>query len=385
MARKPSEHPHVYGPYKHGGGYRLIVSGEGKRVATEVRPSFEEAAREKIALERRLAEQAGRTVGLALGEYRQHLLQKNRPKSVATTMTRLRHFFPDEALPLPRLSVREAQRLYELRRAGKAVDTHRNELAEAKTFIGWCVKQGMLRHNPFITVEGIGNRKRGKDQLTIDESRLLAEAALTRAALGDLGALAVAVLVYTGLRASELTNLRVRDLDDGGRLLRVQPAIGQADHLKSRSARRAIALPPHLRELLGARVKDRPRDALVFGQHDRTWPNEQTRRICELCGVPRVTAHGLRGGAATMSTLSMQDENAVAKTFGHSSATTTRAHYIEPQALADLQQSRITSVLDRTNPPEPLTDDATGEGHSAVITPDSVTKALPADEAGSHE
>ena len=386
MGRKPADSPRVYGPYKHGDRWRLLIKGEGRQVATEVRASEAEARAEKAVLEQELLQRAGRTVADALAEYRAYLEKKgNKVSSIKTTMTRLHYFFTDPTMPLPRLSAREGQRLYELRQDHKAADTHRNELAEAKTFLTWCVAKQFLRSNPLAPITGIGKRSRGKDQLSIDEARQLAEYSLTRARLGDVGALAVAVLVYTGLRASELTNLRVRDLDNDGWLLRVAPALGAADHLKSASARRSVVLPASLRELLQTQTKGKARDALIFGTHWRDWPREQTQRLCELAGVPRVTAHGLRGGAATLASVSTQDENAVAKSLGHASPSVTRAHYIEPHTLATLQGQRIASVLDSRPGASKASDDDTGEGHAAAASPDSVTIKLPTDEAATHD
>jgi integrase len=44
-------------------------------------------------------------------------------------------------------------------------------LAEARTFLKWCVKMGWLATNPLDGVEGVGRRRHGKDQLRIDEAR----------------------------------------------------------------------------------------------------------------------------------------------------------------------------------------------------------------------
>ena len=49
-------------------------------------------------------------------------------------------------------------RLYERIARTVAVDTHRNTLAECKTFLGWCVRQTWLRANPLESVEGRGKR-----------------------------------------------------------------------------------------------------------------------------------------------------------------------------------------------------------------------------------
>jgi hypothetical protein len=52
-----------------------------------------------------------------------------------------------------------------------AEDSHRNILAEAKTFLKWCTGKGYLRGNPLEGVQGTGKRRHGKPQLRIDEAR----------------------------------------------------------------------------------------------------------------------------------------------------------------------------------------------------------------------
>jgi hypothetical protein len=59
-------------------------------------------------------------------------------------------------------------------RRGKAfsVDSHRNILAEAKTFLRWCLaKKKWLVRDPLEQVEGVGKRRHGKAQLRIGEAR----------------------------------------------------------------------------------------------------------------------------------------------------------------------------------------------------------------------
>jgi len=67
-----------------------------------------------------------------------------------------------------------------------STDTHRNELAEVKTFLRWCVKKGHLRKNPAEEIEGIGKRKKGKPQLRAGEAVEFLERALVVAVEGSL-------------------------------------------------------------------------------------------------------------------------------------------------------------------------------------------------------
>src|SRR6185437_12341963 len=100
-----------------------------------------------------------------------------------------------------------------------ATDSHRNILAEAKTFLKWCVGRGYVRTNPLEGVEGTGKRRHGKPQLRIDEARRWQVKAAQLADEGEAGAVAALVTLVMGLRAGEVVSRVVRDLDDEGRLL----------------------------------------------------------------------------------------------------------------------------------------------------------------------
>jgi site-specific recombinase XerC len=52
-----------------------------------------------------------------------------------------------------------------------SVDSARNTLSEAKTFLAWTVTKRWARTNALADVEGVGKRRRGKPQLTVDEAR----------------------------------------------------------------------------------------------------------------------------------------------------------------------------------------------------------------------
>lgn len=66
--------------------------------------------------------------------YREHLQTKNKPVTVTTTCYRLRSFFGDVNLDVNSLSLKKCQDLYTALTNRQKADTHRNALAEAKTF-----------------------------------------------------------------------------------------------------------------------------------------------------------------------------------------------------------------------------------------------------------
>ncbi len=83
----------------------------------------------------------------------------------------LRGFFGDCDVALAGITERQGAALYAARRDKIRTDTHRNELAECKAFLGWCVEKGWIRQNPLAGVKPIGKRRRGKAQLRINETR----------------------------------------------------------------------------------------------------------------------------------------------------------------------------------------------------------------------
>ncbi|MGH9884969.1 MAG: hypothetical protein ACREBE_05550, partial [bacterium] len=213
----------VHGPYPHRTKWRLVVraaDGSQKYVA------FATEAQARAYKTKLLKEIAGRTVSDAVQEFVVEQRESGlRPGTVNVNEFRLRAFFQLDAkvdgrmMPyaatggmLERLQPRACEELYRAIVKTCAVDTHRNSLAVAKTFGGWCVKQGWIATNPLAEIAGTGQRNRGKKQLRIDEARKLVDVCLRRANEGDEAAVGVLTAFLLGLRASEVTDRVVRDL-----------------------------------------------------------------------------------------------------------------------------------------------------------------------------
>lgn len=111
----------------------------------------EEAEQVKRALERQLKRDAIPTLAQALIEYASYMLdvKQNKPQSVKTTLFRLLTLFPDQEMILQDVTPRYAAATYMNTAKAQATDTHRNQLAEVKTFFRWCegqeVAQGKSR------------------------------------------------------------------------------------------------------------------------------------------------------------------------------------------------------------------------------------------------
>jgi integrase len=87
-----------------------------------------------------------------------------------------------------------------------------------------------------------------------------------------------------------------------------------------------------------------PRAAL-FGEHWRDWPRKWVQRLCKAAGVPKVTAHAMRGLHSTLAVDSGITSHAVAAALGHESFKTTAESYAQREAVAGAQQKKVLGVL----------------------------------------
>ena len=336
----------VLGPYNERGRWRVVViTAEGVRSSRYCATAAEANRVARGAEEAFGALTEARTVGAALDDYEVYMRSKgNKPGSIASTMHRLRGFFgPLSDRRLRRLSDEECEDRYrELTadgredRSGKrrpwAVDTHRNALAQVKTFARWCVAKGWIKRSPVDEIEGMGRRQRGKEQLRIDEARRWAAAARRFAEQGSDGAVAALMALTMGMRSSEIVSRQVRDLDDAGTVIWIPDA-------KTPAGRRRLRVSGMVSDLLAARAEGRkPTDRLLSVTRRET-VRKWVRRICAAAGVPMVTTHGLRGLCGSLNTEVVAD---VARMLGHSSSRVTLMHYVDPSAL----QSGRTMTMD---------------------------------------
>ena len=324
----------VLGPYEQHNGWRVVVvRADGSREST-VCKSEAAAERQKEILEAGLAA-ANHTTESALVLYRKHLeASGDKPDSIYVVEWAVELFFPDP-LPLSMLSQKRCQALYDDIRArtseatGRplANDTHRGALTRTKTFLSWCVEQNWLRANPLAGVKAVGKlRPRGKslgkdgNELRVKGARLWYAKALELAREGDEGAVAGLMALLLGMRAGEIVSRIVGDLDEDGApgdLLWIPCS-------KTPAGRRTLEVPDVLRPLLlkSAEGKDLTSPLIAWRDrkpHDHAWVIKQVRRICDAAGVPRVTAHAMRGLLATITTERGVAGHVIAATLGHES------------------------------------------------------------------
>lgn len=244
----------------------IVVEESGSRTARNFETEAE-AIQVVRSLNREIRKADEKTIAEVKEAYEVYLRdeKQNKKRSYTATLWRLGMFFPDEGGALSTLTPSKCAAYYTALRTrtskyGKplATDSHRNILAEAKTFLKWCVGRGYLRANPLEGVEGTGKRRDGKPQLRIDEARKWQAKALELADEGEAGAVAALVTLVMGLRAGEVVSRVVRDLDDDGRLLWISDS-------KTEAGKRTLQVPDLLRSRLLELAEGKRADELLFG------------------------------------------------------------------------------------------------------------------------
>jgi len=338
--------PRIYGPEKHGNRWRIrVVTGRGSGRKTFYR-SYPTRDLAEAAIGGAQQQAQGTTVRQAVNA----LLDQMRTKGLAastieTAEHRLWHFFglPRNAdRPLRWLQTRGAE-LYAAAQIERSADTHQAELALAKQVAALALKRKWLRADPFAHVEPVGRKRHGstKERMGVDESRkLLAHCA----ALGrDQAAIITIAYLILGARASELVKRSVRDLDDDGKVLRI-------DRAKTCAGTRRLKMPGELRALLLALCEGRAPDAPIFARDDGTratryWAYYHVRRLTKDAIGRELSPQALRRTQTDMATEASETALAVARHLGHTSERVTERSYRDADVAANAAIGRALEVL----------------------------------------
>lgn len=222
-----------------------------------------------------------------------------------------------------------------------STDTRVGVLKQTRTFVRWLAKRGYLKTENLLDGIGVGKRKRGKPQLAgEDESKKFVAKALELAGQGDTGAIAAAMALLMGMRASEIADRTVRELDAGGSVLIIS-------HAKTDARIRRLRVPAVLQPYLLALAKEKAGTEKLFGPGvNRHWVLRAVAKTCKAAGVSAVTPHGLRGTHATLAVGAGVSGLAVAASLGHESLEgVTARHYASPDAVSGARIDRVADAL----------------------------------------
>jgi site-specific recombinase XerD len=234
-----------------------------------------------------------------------------------------------------------------------AVATVRRRFACLRTFFRR-VSEQVGASDPFATWQPkLPRRKRLPRALSrVEVSSLLASLnAAARSAAGSPDAwlaIAVRLMVSTGIRVGELCRLRADDISPDGSTLRI--------HGKGSRDRIAYVTDPMLRKALSKGVRQQVVDsnsvALFVNRHGLTMKPQsiraQLRRYSVAAGLSRrVTPHMLRHTAATLLIETGVDIRFVQRLLGHSSIATTEIYtHVSDEALkATLERAGVLAMF----------------------------------------
>ena len=357
--------PRIKGPYSERGGTRFrirICDAAGRRdlyfpTRKEALTAIKEAARELPPSAK------GRSLGKVLDAYVKDKVQQGVCSACTADdqRARLRVWLGDCLEDEPsRVTPKRAAALYAhlvhtpTSKTGQppTAATQRYYLKLAKALFRWMVGKGYLRESPFAGIQPVGRPNRGKKQLRFDEAERFITTAFQRFdEQQDTMALAAVTALLLGCRASEVLQLRVRDLDCGGTKLWVAARDGDYRG-KTANAARDPDVPEVLRPRLLKLSTGQAPDAYLFGLGSTGKPKNRqllhstVQRLCVAAGVPVVCPHSLRGVWATAGVRSGALSHTVAAALGHGSFAVTAKHYVQPGALDGARTQRLVQMMD---------------------------------------
>lgn len=213
-----------------------------------------------------------------------------------------------------------------------SVSTARGALGLLRQSLDAAVAEGHLARNPADKIK--------LPKLARSEPAPLTHAqlwSLVKAVSDERDKVLILVLGYGGMRWSEVVALRISDVKDGGRRLRLSEAAVQVGGrietgtLKDHEARTVI-LPQTVADRLKKWTKDRSLDALVFASshgtymHNQNWRRDVLTPAADSLGLT-ITPHNLRDTAATLAIGAGASVTAVARLLGHENPATTLKYY----------------------------------------------------------
>ncbi|MBL8631610.1 MAG: tyrosine-type recombinase/integrase [Myxococcales bacterium] len=335
----------ILGPYQARDKWRLVII-DGASRKSMIFGSIEQAEAARDSIGEHL-QQHVILIGEALTQFADEKRRSGcKPLSVQAVFDRLSSFLPIER-PMASLSTDEAQQIYDALGERFATATHHAALKRAKELYRWAIARNLVSVNPFASIKPVGKPRRGKLQLSLDEARKLSRALLSDAEQGDELSLALLLQVLLGLRTSEVLLRRVRDVDDGGRLLIIASG-------KTENARRRLEVPDVLTALLRGLVTNKAPDAFLFGGpsgHRQAWMWKGLRRYCEKLGLPTVCPHSLRGLHSSLAVEAGRTSQEVAAQLGHGSFGVTALHYVRPGAIENTRIRKVSGLLAQDREP----------------------------------
>lgn len=231
----------------------------------------------------------------------------------------------------------------------KATSSISRLISSLRKFYQWLVRQNIQKINPMLEIDSPKKRRSLPVALTVDEINHLLDQPNTNKKLGLRDRALLETLYATGIRVSELINLKFNDLHEELKLIKV---FGKG------SKERLIPISEVALSWIDS-YKEKVRDPLILkvGQNcDFIFLNSRgtaltrqavwqiIKKYCNMAGIQKnVTPHTLRHTFATHLLENGADLRVVQEILGHSDISTT-------QIYTNLSQKHILQVYAKTHP-----------------------------------
>ena len=239
--------------------------------------------------------------------------------------------------------------LAEQRDQKKATSSISRLITSLRKFYQWLVRQNIQKLNPMLEIDSPKKRRTLPVALTVNEVNNLLEQPDTKKKLGLRDRALLETLYATGIRVSELINLKFTDLHEELKLVKV---FGKG------SKERLIPISEVALSWIDS-YKEKVRDPLILkiGKNtDFIFLNSRgssltrqavwqiIKHYCKMAGIQKnVTPHTLRHTFATHLLENGADLRVVQEILGHSDISTT-------QIYTNLSQKHILQVYEKTHP-----------------------------------
>ncbi|WP_223895117.1 site-specific tyrosine recombinase XerD [Lactobacillus helsingborgensis] len=239
--------------------------------------------------------------------------------------------------------------LAQQRDLNKATSSISRLISSLRKFYQWLVRQNIQKINPMLEIDSPKKRRSLPVALTVDEINHLLEQPNTNKKLGLRDRALLETLYATGIRVSELINLKFNDLHEELKLIKV---FGKG------SKERLIPISEVALSWIDS-YEEKVRDPLILkvGQNcDFIFLNSRgtaltrqavwqiIKKYCNMAGIQKnVTPHTLRHTFATHLLENGADLRVVQEILGHSDISTT-------QIYTNLSQKHILQVYAKTHP-----------------------------------
>ena len=239
--------------------------------------------------------------------------------------------------------------LAEQRDQRKATSSISRLITSLRKFYQWLVRQNIQKINPMLEIDSPKKRRTLPVALTVNEVNNLLEQPDTKKNLGLRDRALLETLYATGIRVSELINLKFTDLHEELKLVKI---FGKG------SKERLIPISEVALTWIDS-YKEKVRDPLILkiGKNtDFIFLNSRgssltrqavwqiIKHYCKMAGIQKnVTPHTLRHTFATHLLENGADLRVVQEILGHSDISTT-------QIYTNLSQKHILQVYEKTHP-----------------------------------